>query len=163
MWVRQQTCSKSWGLSAHFTANIGRNVYATSYCDRLWHCFGQNKPPNWAVSKKLFFERAAICLVTARVKTKLVMKRASQGPSTTLCKNIKKSWGHNEKVMFFTHNFVTWIFQHDIFQFVHPSVESPCHALCRKGLILHIYNFTFLPCNGLISHRWLDFQHRAWN
>ena len=73
MGVRQQTCSKSLGLSA----NIGHNVYATSYCDSG---FDLNKPSNWAVSMKLFFERAAISLVTARVKTRDVMKRAWQGP-----------------------------------------------------------------------------------
>ena len=59
--------------------------------------FGQNKPPNWAISMKLFFERAAISLVTARVKTRHVMKRAWQRPSTKLCTNMKKSWGHDEK------------------------------------------------------------------
>ena len=59
--------------------------------------FGQYKPPD-----------CASLLVIDEVKATHVLKRAWQGPSWEGCPNWKMSWGHDKRVMFLSHNLMTF-------------------------------------------------------
>ena len=80
------------------------------------------------------FFRAAFCTV----KTRHVLKRAWQEHSTEGYANMNRSWGHDEKVRFFSHDF------HD---FHHDSTTfSNLYILLLKALPMLFSKQVWIPC-----------------